>query len=206
MFIEFHSKYWFGNAENLLLNGGFEYGPEFLNKSTEGILIDPAPSPVQSPLPEWSVLGTVRYIDSNHFFVPQGNAAVEIVSGVSAGVQMATQLTEGSTYKLEFTLGDANNSCVEDFIVEAQAGSTGQNFTLSSQGRGSAKKFSIEFKADSSVTPISFTSYTTSQTKDGVLCGPVVDDVVLRASHGMMPYPQWKFLVFLYLLAILYFQ
>lgn len=185
-----------------MLNGGFEYGPEFLNNSTEGILIDQAPSPVQSPLLEWSVLGTVKYIDSNHFFVPQGKAAIEIVSGVSTGIQMAATLGEGSTYNLEFMLGGANNSCVEDFIVEAQAGSTGQNFTLPSHGTGSAKKFSMKFKADSSVTPISFMSYTKSQTKDGILCGPVVDDVVLR-NHGVKPYMQWKSLVSLYLLAIL---
>ncbi|PON95371.1 hypothetical protein TorRG33x02_088930 [Trema orientale] len=103
---------------------------------------------------------------------------------------------------LEFKLGDANNSCVKYFLVAAQAGSTAQNFTLLSNGTGSAKNFSLKFKADSSVTPISFTSYTTSLTKDGVSCGPVVDDVLLRVSRGMKPDMQWIFLVFLYLAAI----
>ncbi|KAF4385740.1 hypothetical protein F8388_010296 [Cannabis sativa] len=188
--------------ENLLLNGGFEYGPEFLSSSTEGILIEPAPSVVQSPLQEWSVLGTVNYIDSKHFFVPQGNAAIEIVS---TGIQTSASLKEGSSYSLGFTLGDANNSCVEDFFVAAQAGSTVQNFTLPSKGTGSAKKFSMKFKADSSVTTISFLSFAESQTKDGILCGPVVDDVVLRVSSGMKPDIQWTLLVILYFAAFLTF-
>ncbi|PON61313.1 hypothetical protein PanWU01x14_146900 [Parasponia andersonii] len=166
--------------ENLLLNGGFEYGPEFLNNSTEGILLDPAPSHVRSPLQEWQCC----------------NRACVYWHTTAAS------LTEGSTYSLEFKLGDANNSCAKNFLVAAQAGSTAQNFTLLSNGTGSAKNFSLKFKADSSVTPISFRSYTTSLTKDGVSCGPVVDDVVLRVSRGMKPDMQWIFLVFLYLAAI----
>ncbi|XP_062080112.1 protein DUF642 L-GALACTONO-1,4-LACTONE-RESPONSIVE GENE 2-like [Humulus lupulus] len=156
--------------------------------SEEGILIEPAPSLIQSPLQEWSVLGTVNYIDSKHFFVPQGNAAIEIVS---TGIQTAVSLKEGSSYNLEFILGDANNSCVKDFLVSAQAGSTVQNFTLLSSGTSSAKNFSMKFKADSSVTTISFMSYAASQTKDDILCGPMVDDVVLRVSLGMKPDIQW---------------
>ncbi|KAH1128677.1 hypothetical protein J1N35_000055 [Gossypium stocksii] len=104
--------------DNLLLNGGFEFGPDFLSNSTEGILLDSASSPVQSPLSQWAVVGTIKYIDSKHFFVPHGNAAVEIVSGVSAGIHTEVTLAKGSAYNLEFTLGDANNACEGDFIVE----------------------------------------------------------------------------------------
>jgi hypothetical protein len=155
----------------------------------------------------WSVLGTVKYIDSKHFFVPQGNAAIEIVSGVSIGIQTAVILKEGSKYNLEFTLGDANDTCVGDFIVGAQTGSTTQNFSLASSGTGSAKKLSVTFKAKTSATPISFLSYTTIQTRDGVYCGPVVDDVVLRASYGLKLEMQLKVLISLYILgAILQFR
>ncbi|XVF16207.1 hypothetical protein REPUB_Repub10bG0011700 [Reevesia pubescens] len=170
--------------DNLLLNGGFEFGPEFLSNSTEGILLDSALSPVQSPLRQWAVVGTIKYIDSKHFFVPHGNAAVEIVSGVSAGIQTELTLTAGSAYNLEFTLGDANNACEGDLIVQVQAGSVAENFTVRSNGTGSAQKSSIKFAAGSLATPISFFSYTTSQTKDGIFCGPVVDDVVLLSSNA----------------------
>ena len=188
----------------MLPNIGFEFGPEFLGNSSEGILIDQAPSPIQSPLLDWSVLGTVRYIDSAHFLVPQGKAAVEIVSGASAGIQTAVQLIAGSSYILEFKLGDANNSCIENFDVGAQAGSKVQNFTVASSGMGLANNFSMTFTADSSATTISFISYTTGQTKDGILCGPVVDDVVLRASSGTKTVAQRLFLIFLLLVALLW--
>ncbi|KAF8399951.1 hypothetical protein HHK36_015823 [Tetracentron sinense] len=180
-----------GNADNLLVNGGFEVGPAFLSNSTEGILLDAEPSLVQSALQQWSVIGTVKYIDSKHYLVPQGNAAIEIVSGASAGIQTAREFNKGSTYNLEFVLGDANNSCVGDFILGAQAGSTVQNFTVSSKGTGSAQKFSMTFKADSSLTPISFVSHTTSQTRDQ-FCGPVINDVVSRVSYGLKQEMQSK--------------
>lgn len=169
-------------TDNLLLNGGFEWGPDFPSNSTEGILLDSELTPVQSALGKWSVKGTLKYIDSKNFFVPEGNAAVEIVSGVSTGLETASTLKLGSTYNLEFTLGDANDSCVGDFLVGARAGSTVENFTLQSNGTGSAKKLSMTFEADSTLTIIGFLSYSTSQTKDGLFCGPVVDDVILRAS------------------------
>ncbi|KAI3417921.1 uncharacterized protein J3R85_014053 [Psidium guajava] len=189
--------------DNELVNGGFEFGPDFLADSTEGVLLQPAQSPVQSPLRQWSILGTVKYIDSKHYFVPEGNAAVEIVSGNSSGIQTAAQLTKDSSYTLEFMLGDGNDSCVGDLEVRAQAGSVLQNYTIQSKGTGSAQKFSLKFKADSSdtgTTPISFVSYASSQTKDGTLCGPVVDNVVLRASLGLKLAIQWWFLLSLLLL------
>ncbi|XVF57784.1 hypothetical protein PTKIN_Ptkin07bG0009900 [Pterospermum kingtungense] len=171
--------------DNLLQNGGFEFGPEFLSNSTQGILLDSALSPVQSPLRQWTVVGTIKYIDSKHFYVPQGNAAVEIVSGASTGIRTDITLTAGSSYNLNYTLGDANNGCEGDFIVEVQAGPIAQNFTVKSKGTGSAQKLSMKFEAAGShATPISFISYATSQTKDGVFCGPVVDDVVLVSSDG----------------------
>ncbi|KAL5860691.1 hypothetical protein ACOSQ4_001987 [Xanthoceras sorbifolium] len=190
--------------DNLLLNGGFEVGPEFLSNSNLGILLDSAPSTVQSALQQWSVIGTVKYIDSNHFFVPKGNAAIEIVSGVSAGIQTATSLNEGSTYNLEFMLGDANDACEGKFNVGVQAGSIVQNFTLQSLGTGSAVKQSMTFKASSGSTTISFLSYSTNQTKDGVFCGPVIDEVVLRASYGLKFQPKLTILIYvLVLVAIL---
>lgn len=70
--------------------------------------------------------------------------------------------------------------------MEVQAGSVVQNFTVRSNGRRSAQKYSsMKFEAGSRATPISFISYKTSQTKDGVFCGPVVDDVVLLSSNGL---------------------
>lgn len=192
------------NADNLVVNGGFEFGPDFLENTAGGVLLDSAPTPLFSPLIQWIVLGTVRYIDSKHFFVPQGNAAVEMISGVSSGVQAAAKLQAGSSYTLDFTLGDANDSCAAKFLVGAQAGSTSRNFTLESNGTGSAVKFSMTFNAIPDVNTITFLSYTTTQTRDGDFCGPVIDDVILRVSHGLRILMPWKSLVPLCLVTILY--
>lgn len=149
-------------------------------------------------------MGTVKYIDAKNFFVPEGKAAVEIVSGASAGVQTAKQLNQGSNYNLEFMLGDANDSCSGDFIVGVAAGSSVQNFSIHSNGTGSAKKYSMTFMgAGPSPTSISFQSYTTRQRDDGVFCGPVIDAVVLRASSGHITYMHFSFLIALLLVTLL---
>lgn len=96
--------------------------------------------------------------------------------------------------------------CTKDFVVSAQAGSTVQNFTLWSNGTGSSKEFLMKFQADSGLTLISFQGYTTCQTKEGMFCGPVIDDVVLQDSHGVNLKIQWQFLISVYLLAILCFH
>ncbi|XP_051141238.1 uncharacterized protein LOC127258441 [Andrographis paniculata] len=172
------------DKDNLLQNGGFELGPAFLESSNEGVLMDSEPSLTESALEQWTILGTVKYVDAKNFFVPEGKAAVEIL-GASAGVQTAKQLTRGSEYNLQFMLGDANDSCSGDFVVGVAAGSSAQNFTVHSNGTGSAKKYSLKFKGDGeSTTSISFQGYTTSQRKDGVFCGPMVDAVVLTESRG----------------------
>ncbi|KAJ0110329.1 hypothetical protein Patl1_03027 [Pistacia atlantica] len=155
---------------NLLLNGGFEVGPDFLSNSTEGILLESAPSPVQSALLQWTVIGTVKYIDSKHFFVPEGNAAIEIVSGVSTGIQIDDQLSE--------------------------------ILTLETSGTRSAFKYSVPFKAGSGPNPISFLSGSTNQTKDGVFCGPIIDEVVLRASHGLKLQLKLEILIHVLVLAV----
>ncbi|KAM7509791.1 hypothetical protein LguiB_008666 [Lonicera macranthoides] len=159
-------------------------------------------SPVKSALQQWSVLGTVKYIDSKHYFVPEGSAAIEIVSGVSAGIQTSIKLKEDSNYNLKFMLGDANESCMGDFVVGVQAGSTAQNFSLQSNGTGSAKKFSLNFKGEAIATPITFLSYSKSLSKGRLYCGPVIDDVILSTSARTNPYTRTAFLLLALLLLV----
>ncbi|KAI3457836.1 hypothetical protein Pfo_014499 [Paulownia fortunei] len=82
-------------TDNLLPNGGFELGPAFPEFSNDGVLLDSEPSLIESALQQWTVLGTVKYINTKSYFAPEDKAAVEIVSGVSAGVQTAKVLTQG---------------------------------------------------------------------------------------------------------------
>lgn len=176
--------------------------PAFLDSSGEGVLLVSEPSLVESALQQWTTMGNVKYINSKNYFVPEGKAAIEIVSGVSS-IQTAKPLSEGSNYNLEFMLGDANDSCSGEFIVGVVAGASAQNFSLLSSGTGAAKKYSMTFKGEPSPTPITFLSYKTTQRKDGVFCGPVIDGVVLSASHGHKSNLQLIFLFALLHVALL---
>lgn len=166
----------------LLPNGGFEVGPPFLENSSEGVLIDSVLFQVESPLQPWTVTGTIKYINSKNYFIPEGDAAVELISGIGAGIQTTITIPQDSSYNLEFMLGDANDSCVGEFMVGVYAGSSAQNFSLQSTGTGSSKKYSIPFTGGADRTSIIFQSYRSSQREDGIFCGPVIDDVVLHAS------------------------
>ncbi|EEF47479.1 uncharacterized protein LOC112534095 [Ricinus communis] len=168
-------------GDNLVVNGGFEVGPAFLKSSSKGILLDEEPDQLRSPLQQWSIIGTVKYIDSAHYSVPEGKAAIEIVSNDPSGILTILKLSKGSNYTLEFTMGDANDSCIGDLKLQAQVGRTTQNFTLQSQGMGSTQNHSINFKADSNLSTLSFVSLNQGQRSDAILCGPVVDNVILRS-------------------------
>ncbi|KAK2969293.1 hypothetical protein RJ640_030834 [Escallonia rubra] len=177
-------------GDNMVANSGFEVGPSFIRNSPEGILLDEEPDYIQSVLQQWTVLGTVKYIDSRHFSVPKEKAAVELVSGAAlapSGILTSLTLTKGSKYVMEFTMGDANDSCVGDFIVYAQVGMTIQNVTMRSNGTGTAHRHSLMFKADSGLTNISLASFNESQTSEHMLCGPVIDSVVFHSSLGLRP-------------------
>lgn len=119
-------------------------------------------------------------------------------------MQTAKQLNQGTNYNLEFMLGDANDSCSGDLIVGVAAGPLVQNFTIQSNGTGSAQKYSMKFTgAGPSPTSISFQSYTTRQREDGVFCGPVIDGVVLKVSSGHKSYMQFSFLIVMLVVTVM---
>ena len=65
-------------------NGGFEEGPYIFPNASWGVLIPPNIEDDHSPLPGWMVesLKAVKYIDSDHFSVPQDRRAIELVAGI----------------------------------------------------------------------------------------------------------------------------
>lgn len=93
---------------------------------------------------------------------------------------------------MEFLLGYPNASCVGDLGARVEAGSTIRTFSVRNNGSGSADKVSLALEGSSSIRTIGLVSTMTTQTKDGVACGPVIDDVVLRASGGSRVGIQWK--------------
>ncbi|GJR61528.1 lysine--tRNA ligase, cytoplasmic-like protein [Tanacetum coccineum] len=206
-------------TDNGFVNSGFEVGPAFIENSSQGILLDGDPKidpfnrfqppfhSVQSPLQEWSILGIVKYIDSKHHAVPRGRGAVELVSGNPSGIVYNIYFFKHGQTTIDFIMGDANNSCVGDFVVYLQVENTIWNFTMRSIGVGSREKHSVTFKAEFSKNewvPVSFYSYNETRTSNHqVLCGPVIDSTVIRFSSGLhSEYLHRGFLIFSFLLAV----
>lgn len=185
------------------VNSGFEVGPTFIENSSQGILLeagsndepfDPFQPPflsAQSPLQEWNILGIVKYIDPKHYAVPRGRAAVELVSGSGSpsGIVYNTQFLKQGKVTIDFIMGDANDSCVGDFMVFLQVQNMIWNFTMRSIGVGSSEKHSVTFNANFSNTewiPISFSSFNETRTSNHqVLCGPVIDSTTIQFSSGL---------------------
>ncbi|TKY74703.1 hypothetical protein E2542_SST03466 [Spatholobus suberectus] len=170
--------------KNVLKNGGFEEGPVFTNTSS-GVLIPPNIVDLSdhSPLPGWIVesLKAVKYIDSNHFSVPVGKRAVELIGGKESAIAQVARTIPGKTYLLSFAVGDAGDSCEGSLSVEAYAGKDSVTVPYKSKGKGGFKRATLKFVAVSTRTRIVFLStfYTMRSDDLASLCGPVIDDVTL---------------------------
>ncbi|KAL1212652.1 Protein DUF642 L-GALACTONO-1,4-LACTONE-RESPONSIVE GENE 2 [Cardamine amara subsp. amara] len=169
--------------KNILKNGGFEEGPLVLPGSTTGVLIPPFIEDDHSPLPGWMVesLKAVKYVDVEHFSVPQGRRAIELVAGKESAIVQVARTVIGRTYVLSFAVGDANNTCKGSMVVEAFAGKETLKVPYESSGTGGFKRASIRFVAVSNRSRVMFYSTFYSMRSDDFssLCGPVIDDVKL---------------------------
>ncbi|KAG6399545.1 hypothetical protein SASPL_141026 [Salvia splendens] len=166
---------------NLVKNGGFETGPHVFKNYSTGILILPMRQDLCSPIPGWIVesLKPVKYIDSKHFNVPSGLAAIEFVGGRETAIAQIIRTVEKKWYELTFTVGDANNGCHGTMTVEAFAGGKSISVPFTSQGKGWFKNASLRFEAVSNRTRIRFWNpfYHTKIYDFGHMCGPVIDNV-----------------------------
>ncbi|XP_071709647.1 protein BIIDXI-like [Rutidosis leptorrhynchoides] len=176
-------------GDNGFANSGFEVGPTFIANSSQGILLEAGARLGQSPLQEWTILDVVKYVDSKHYAVPQGRAAVELVSGSPSGIVYNTVFLNHGKVTINFIMGDANDLCVGDFTVSLQVKNMIWNFTMKSIGVGSSEKHSVTFNAklgNTELIPISFSSYSEIRTSDHqVLCGPVIDSPTFQFSSGL---------------------
>nr|GMD98164.1 uncharacterized protein LOC109153025 [Ipomoea batatas] len=172
-----------GYDGNMLKNGDFEEGPYILPNTSWGVLIPPNIEDDHSPLPGWIIesLKAVKYIDSNHFLVPSGTRAVELVAGRESALVQIVRTIPGKVYDLMFSVGDANNSCEGSMGVEAFAGKLTLKVPYSSKGKGGYLRAKHRFTAVSNRTRIRFLSsfYHMKSDNSGSLCGPVIDDVRL---------------------------
>ncbi|KAL9233893.1 hypothetical protein vseg_008828 [Gypsophila vaccaria] len=169
--------------QNILKNGDFEEGPYIFPKTTWGTLIPPNIEDTHSPLPGWMVesLKAVKYIDSDHFYVPQGKRGIELVAGKESAIAQVVRTIPGKMYVLSFAVGDANDACVGSMVVEAFASGDTLKVPYESKGKGGYKRALLRFVAKSARTRVVFysTFYMMRSDDFSSLCGPVIDDVRL---------------------------
>ncbi|XLT50003.1 hypothetical protein HN873_042607 [Arachis hypogaea] len=136
-----------------------------------------------SPLPGWIIesLKAIKFIDSKHFNVPYGKAAVELVAGREGAIAQIIRTVPNKVYKMVFTVGDARNGCHGSMMVEAFAAKEKLQVQFTSKGNGKFKTASFKFKAIANRTRITFYSsfYHTRINDYGSLCGPVLDQVMV---------------------------
>ncbi|XP_058095321.1 protein DUF642 L-GALACTONO-1,4-LACTONE-RESPONSIVE GENE 2 [Magnolia sinica] len=167
--------------DNAVTNGDFEEGPWMFRNASLGVLLPTNLDEETSSLPGWTVESNraVRYIDSNHYTVPQGKRAVELLSGKEGIISQMVETTPEKQYSLTFSLGKAGDSCQEPMAIMAFAGDQAQNIHYSPIGNMSHQTANLTFKARADKTRIAFYSvyYSTRTDDKSSLCGPVVDDV-----------------------------
>ncbi|KAF3334939.1 hypothetical protein FCM35_KLT21543 [Carex littledalei] len=171
---------------NLLKNGDFEEGPYIFPNTSWGALIPPMIEDDHSPLPAWMVesLKAVKYIDSDHYSVPKGKRAVELVAGKESALAQVVRTVPGKTYSLTFLVGDAADGCVGPMIVEAFAARGTVKVPYESKGTGGFKKAVLRFVATGVRTRVVFLSTYYHMKTDGSMCGPVIDDVMLLSLRN----------------------
>jgi len=126
-------------------------------------------------------LKVVKYIDSDHFSVPEGKRAMELKGGKESVIAQVARNIPGKTYVLSFAVGDAGDSCKGSLSVEAYAGKDSVKVSYESKGKGGSKRASLKFVTLSIRTHIVFLStfYIVRSDDHVSLCGPVIDDVTL---------------------------
>ncbi|KAG2684783.1 hypothetical protein I3843_10G088400 [Carya illinoinensis] len=167
--------------ENAVINGDFEEGPWLFRNTSLGVLLPTNLDEEISSLPGWNVESNraIRYIDSDHYTVPQGKRAVELLSGKEGIISQMVETTPNKPYTLTFSLGQAGDKCKQPLAVMAFAGDQAQNTHYTPNSNSSFQSANLNFTAKAERTRIAFYSvyYNTRSDDMSSLCGPVVDDV-----------------------------
>lgn len=167
--------------DNEVVNGDFEEGPWMFKNATLGVLLPSNIDEETTSLPGWIVESNraVRYIDSDHYTVPQGKRAVELLSGKEGIISQMVETKPDKQYSLLFTMGSAGDSCQPPLAIMAFAGDQAQNFHFAPIGNSTSMAANVTFTARAERTRVAFYSlyYNTRSDDHSSLCGPVVDDV-----------------------------
>ena len=168
-------------ADNAVTNGDFEEGPWMYKNASLGVLLPTNLDEETSSLPGWIVESNraVRFIDSDHFSVPQGKRGIELLSGKEGIISQMVATTPNKPYKLTFSLGHAGDSCKQPLAIMAFAGDQAQNIHYVANANSTFETVDLNFTSKAERTRVAFYSvyYNTRSDDMSSLCGPVVDDV-----------------------------
>lgn len=174
--------------DNAVVNGDFEEGPWLFRNASLGVLLPTNLDEETSSLPGWTVESNraVRFIDSDHFSVPQGKRAIELLSGKEGIISQMVETTSDKDYSLTFSLGHAGDKCKQPLAVMAFAGDQAQNVHYMPNSNSTYQKASVNFTAKAERTRVAFYSvyYNTRSDDMTSLCGPVVDEVRVWGVSG----------------------
>lgn len=164
-----------------MVNGDFEEGPWMFKNVSLGVLLPTNLDEETSSLPGWMVESNraVRYIDSNHYSVPGGKRAVELVSGKEGIISQNVETKANKPYTMTFSLGQAGDKCKQPLAVMAFAGDQAQVVHYTPDSNSTFHEANLNFTSKAERTRIAFYSvYYNTRTDDmSSLCGPVIDDV-----------------------------
>ncbi|KAE7996213.1 hypothetical protein FH972_000954 [Carpinus fangiana] len=167
--------------DNAVINGDLEEGPWMFRSTSLGVLLPTNLDEEISSLPGWNVESNraIRYIDSDHFSVPGGKRAVELLSGKEGIISQMVETAPDKQYSLTFSLGQAGDKCKQPLAVMAFAGDQAQNIHYTPDSNSTFQSANLNFTAKAERTRIAFYSvyYNTRSDDMSSLCGPVVDDV-----------------------------
>ncbi|KAL8108312.1 protein BIIDXI-like [Apium graveolens] len=174
--------------DNAVLNGDFEEGPWMFRNASLGVLLPTNLDEETSSLPGWIVESNraVRYIDSNHFTVPEGKRAIELLSGKEGIISQMVVTKPNKPYRLSFSLGHANDKCKQPLAVMAFAGDQAENIHYTPNSNATFQTADVNFTAKAERTRVAFYSvyYNTRSDDMTSLCGPVIDDVRVAISRS----------------------
>ncbi|XP_062094439.1 protein BIIDXI [Humulus lupulus] len=174
--------------DNAMVNGDFEEGPWMPKNVSLGVLLPTNLDEEISSLPGWNVESNraVRYIDSDHYSVPQGKRAIELLSGKEGIISQMVETSPNKIYSLSFAIGHAGDKCKEPLAVMAFAGDQAQNIHYMRESNSTFQVANLNFTAKAERTRIAFYSvyYNTRSDDMSSLCGPVLDDIRVWASSS----------------------
>jgi choice-of-anchor C domain-containing protein len=163
-------------GKNLLVNGGFEEGPD-----PEGGLGFLTLNEGSTAIRGWVVTrGSIDYIDS-YWQHAEGRRSLDVNGLVRGGISQTVKTTKGQRYRVTFSLA-GNPALAEDKgmkMLGVRAGESGTAFAFDTTGRKNADMGWVtrtwDFVASGDQTTLEFYSLS------GTTCGPALDNVSVVA-------------------------